>query len=76
LEAGESKFFYGLVYEPFEVYASGDTLSEAIEVFAFKFDDRYEWYNEMASIGGPGLSARLEGIRQRMNKLVVSIERE
>jgi hypothetical protein len=73
-EEDDGEAYYCVDYDPFELYASGDTIEEAIELFNMKFDDRYQYYNELAkpdNIYGLQLDERLDNIRKNMNELVI-----
>jgi hypothetical protein len=76
-EEVEGEAFYSVDYEPFELYASGDTVEEAIDLFAFKFADTYAWLNKIYDhsheLGAVRLSEDLEKERQKMNRLVWAI---
>jgi hypothetical protein len=68
--------FLWVEYAPFEIYAAGPTLSEAVNWFVLKFACNYERYQELSDPGnssGIRLSARLESIRVRMNACIKSV---
>jgi hypothetical protein len=76
-ESVDDESFYRIRCESYRLFASGDTFTEAVELFGFKFADAYEYLNAVhrdpAGHGVRGLGEGLELIRRGLNGLVVSV---
>jgi hypothetical protein len=69
--------FLWVEYNPLEIFGTGYTVDEAIDLFGMTFADMYKWTNRVhAHMNEPGairLGERFEWIRCRLNELVVSV---
>jgi hypothetical protein len=69
--------FYWIRYAPFELVATGYSMSEAIEEFSFKLSDTYEWFNELHAhreeAGALRLGVELEGVRCLLNESLLGV---
>jgi hypothetical protein len=70
--------FLWVEYNPLDIFGTGDTVDEAIELFSFTFADAYEYLNgvhrDPAGYGVLGLGDRLEEVRVGLNALVASVK--
>jgi hypothetical protein len=70
--------FLWVEHNPLDIFGTGYTVDEAIDLFGMTLADMYEWTNRVhAHMNDPGvirLGERFEWIRCRLNELVVSVK--